>query len=613
MENIVYVSIILALCKEDNNLIRCIESILTQSYPNFELLLIDALKCDKDSYFSDIKLLIDKDSRIKYVESAQKGDYTYACNLGISLSKYDYIAFANASDDWRSNKLLLQIPCINDDYPVCYSSSQLTKKANLKARNLNGDIFNALLENGNFISLNTIMIKKECFDVVGQLDENYKIFYEYELVLRLAQIYKFAYIEQDLQVCTSDKSYELLAYYEEYFDLLEKYANILDSLNMFNAFSDCILLQAKSDGIEEVVSEKINETKNLLGIKACENLTDKEVYKVSIVMSCLNNSKNVSTALSSIENQTMDMINIQVILVDQGSSDDTLNYLEVFEKKYPFNCILIKDDYKIKKATALNLALDYIKGEYVLFLEPNDSISPNTCEDLYNLSKDKSLDLIQSCYYKNVNGTIEIVNPCNIQGMVDLSEINRLNVLINQPFTCDLIGKFFRSVYIKQHNIQFATTDISYEYKFVYSYLVFGKNLAIIDLPYYKTTENTNETIHINALDLANSQLQLLYYLKSKNEYRLYYPEIEFNFFINFYLNTIYSAKEYNFIIDTYDYEWLRNTLLTEMPDWKRNNYIMDNPILSSICKALHTSFLNSPQLQARYLEKLQDDFSKLL
>ena len=232
--------------------------------------------------------------------------------------------------------MLLQIPCINDDYPVCYSSSQLTKKANLKARNLNGDIFNALLENGNFISLNTIMIKKECFDVVGQLDENYKIFYEYELVLRLAQIYKFAYIEQDLQVCTSDKSYELLAYYEEYFDLLEKYANILDSLNMFNAFSDCILLQAKSDGIEEVVSEKINETKNLLGIKACENLTDKEVYKVSIVMSCLNNSKNVSAALSSIENQTMDMINIQVILVDQGSSDDTLNYLEVFEKKYPF-------------------------------------------------------------------------------------------------------------------------------------------------------------------------------------------------------------------------------------------------------------------------------------
>ncbi|WP_027421570.1 glycosyltransferase family 2 protein [Lachnobacterium bovis] len=613
MENKVCVSIILPIYERSENLSKCIDSILTQTYPNFELLLIDALNDENDSYFSTLQNYLNKDSRLKYIKTNTEQTYASACNVGISQVQNDYIAFANPNEKWRSNKLLLQIACINDDYPVCYSSSSLTTTNDLNSRNLNGDIFKILLSNKNFISLSTMMIKKECFDVVGSLSTKYKIFYDYELVLRLAQIYKFTYIDQELQVALSELSYELEDYYSEYLSVFEEYAPIIDTLNMFDVFANCIISQAKNDGIEEVVSENIKEIRIFNGIHDFENKSDNTPYKVSIIMSCLNDESVLNTALTSITRQTLDMINLQVILIDQGSDDSTLDILDAFEKKYPFNCILIKDEYMLEKSTALNLALDYIKGEYVLFLEPKDSLSPNTCEDLYNLAQDKALDMIQACYYKNTDGTLEIVNPCDIEGLIELNETNRLNILINQPFTCDLIGKFFRSHYIKQHNIQFATTKISYEYKFVYSYFIFGNNVAIIDLPYYQVNGNDDSVIEIDPIDLANSQLQLLYYLKAKNEYRLYYPEIEFNFFVNFYLNTIYATKDYDFIIDTYDYEWLRNTLLNEMPNWQRNNYIMDNPFFSSIFKALHTSFLNSPNLQMKYLEKIRNEFSSLL
>ena len=92
----VHISIIVPVYNCENYINKCIESILSQSYPYFELLLIDDGSTDKSGEICDKYKSID--SRIKVFHENNNG-VSYARNLGISNSIGEYIAFVD-SDDW---------------------------------------------------------------------------------------------------------------------------------------------------------------------------------------------------------------------------------------------------------------------------------------------------------------------------------------------------------------------------------------------------------------------------------------------------------------------------------------------------------------------------------
>lgn len=117
------VSIIIPVYNGEVFLGQTIESVLSQTYDNWELLIVD--NGSTDGSYSIIKSYLHKDSRIKSFKiDANSGGPAGPRNLGISMAKGKFIAFLDADDIWENNKLMKQINLINKyDIDVVHTSA----------------------------------------------------------------------------------------------------------------------------------------------------------------------------------------------------------------------------------------------------------------------------------------------------------------------------------------------------------------------------------------------------------------------------------------------------------------------------------------------------------
>lgn len=99
-------------------------------------------------------------------------------------------------------------------------------------------------------------------------------------------------------------------------------------------------------------------------------------FKISVVMAVYNSERYVAEAIDSVINQSLDFKkHIQLILVNDKSTDNTLDILEKYQRQYPDNIVLITNEKNMGPAFSRNRGLEYVKGKYVNFLDSNDYIS----------------------------------------------------------------------------------------------------------------------------------------------------------------------------------------------------------------------------------------------
>ena len=95
-------------------------------------------------------------------------------------------------------------------------------------------------------------------------------------------------------------------------------------------------------------------------------------YKISVIVPIYNVENYLSETIESVIHQTIGFKkNIQLILVNDGSPDDSETICLKYKNKYPDNILYIKQKNSGVSA-ARNHALDYIEGEYVNFLDSDD-------------------------------------------------------------------------------------------------------------------------------------------------------------------------------------------------------------------------------------------------
>ena len=119
-------------------------------------------------------------------------------------------------------------------------------------------------------------------------------------------------------------------------------------------------------------------------------------YRFSIIIACFNVQDYVREAFSSIEKQTFDFKQIQVIFVDDGSTDNTYRIIQEFAEKHPNNVIALhKENGGV--SSARNMGLDYADGEIINFLDGDDKLSAN------------ALQLV-SDFFANNNENVDVVS-----------------------------------------------------------------------------------------------------------------------------------------------------------------------------------------------------------
>lgn len=113
--------------------------------------------------------------------------------------------------------------------------------------------------------------------------------------------------------------------------------------------------------------------------------------KVSIVVPVYNTEKYLEECLESLVNQSL--VDIEIITVNDGSTDTSLQILESYADKDDRIVIIDKDNSGC--ASSKNTAIKVAKGDCLMIVDSDDWIELETCEVMYNLSTSHDLDMIQ--------------------------------------------------------------------------------------------------------------------------------------------------------------------------------------------------------------------------
>ena len=193
------VSVIIPTYNSARFLVEAVESVLEQTWRDFEILVIDDGSTDETA-----AVMKQFGAPVRYIQQ-QNGGVAVARNKGISDSTGRYIAFLDADDTWLPEKLEKQLALLrkNQDARACYSAySSVTsdlKPIGICRSIRHGRAIEDLLERGNIIgSICTVLCERGLFDLAGGFDPVLSQCADWDMWVRMALHTEFVYIDEPL-------------------------------------------------------------------------------------------------------------------------------------------------------------------------------------------------------------------------------------------------------------------------------------------------------------------------------------------------------------------------------------------------------------------------------
>lgn len=137
--------------------------------------------------------------------------------------------------------------------------------------------------------------------------------------------------------------------------------------------------------------------------------------KVSIIMALYKSESYMRKAIESILNQTLH--EIELILVDDASPDNSLLIAQEYAQKYPEIIRVIHHESNMRAGGARNTGLRVAEGEYVWFVDADDWLAPNALEQMYLKAKEDNYDVISCDYY-----TVDDKNVISEKAVISIND-----------------------------------------------------------------------------------------------------------------------------------------------------------------------------------------------
>ena len=214
------VSIIVPVFNRERTLRRALNSILNQTYKEYEVLI-----CDDGSYDRTKEIareFVKMDSRFKLLELKENKGAGAARNLGMKNSTGDFIAFLDSDDEWLPDKLEKQVQRMDNEpkcVGVCLTGSLIIKNDKKRVKYIpkkewEHDTFKKFVLGKISFITSTILFRKECLFRAGYMNEKMKRNQDIEFLLRIFYEFKLAVTEEMLAVCYIDTK-NTTNYYEK--------------------------------------------------------------------------------------------------------------------------------------------------------------------------------------------------------------------------------------------------------------------------------------------------------------------------------------------------------------------------------------------------------------
>ena len=207
------VSIIIPTHNRGDFLRESIQSVLSQTFTDYELIVVD------DGSTDHTQEVIEEFPGIRTISCPNNGGVSKSRNLGIEMAVGAYICFLDSDDLWLENKLEKQVAWMESqsDCQVCYTDEIWIRKGVRvnpmnKHRKVSGDIF---IDSLAFclVSPSSVLMRASLFEEMGRFDEAMTVCEDYDLWLRISMRHPFHLINEKLIVKRGGHSDQLSSRY----------------------------------------------------------------------------------------------------------------------------------------------------------------------------------------------------------------------------------------------------------------------------------------------------------------------------------------------------------------------------------------------------------------
>lgn len=285
---------------------------------------------------------------------------------------------------------------------------------------------------------------------------------------------------------------------------------------------------------------------------------------ISVVVPVYNAEKYLVKCLDSIINQTYK--NIEIILVNDGSSDGSLKIINSYKKKYQDKIVVINKKNE-GQGVARNEGIKISKGEYLTFVDSDDYIDKNMIFDMLNMAINLNADIVytNSMYEDIDNNIIEKKNELN----ADVVK----NYILTQSGPC---SKLVKKNLIVENNLYFPKLRAYEDIAIVPVWALYTKKIVMLDKCYYFYLIHNGSTmkqINFNEkmYDITDAINNVYSNYSKKKLLKTYNSEIEW-----LYICHLLHAASLRFLkFNNYknNINKINVTMNEKYPKWRQNKY----------------------------------------
>ena len=243
-------------------------------------------------------------------------------------------------------------------------------------------------------------------------------------------------------------------------------------------------------------------------------------YKISVIIPVYNAEGDISNAINSIIDQTFGFENIELILVDDASTDNSKEIIKEYQSPYD-NIKLVE----LRQNSGLpgkprSIGIDYATADYIVFLDSDDTYQNQAFEILYDAIEKENADFAIASHYINLDGDMVKANLIPTEDEIlsfdPLENQETFNKLSLNHFVAPW-GKIFKKELIYENNIRFPEDSLCEDTYFYFKALINSEKVTLLPKNYlyvYNTFENKKTAIHGHDLKKFNNFLKGMNYNK---------------------------------------------------------------------------------------------------
>lgn len=313
-----------------------------------------------------------------------------------------------------------------------------------------------------------------------------------------------------------------------------------------------------------------------------ENIKEIDRPVVSIIVPCYNSRKYIDDCIHSLLEQTIGIDRMELLFVDDCSTDNTVEVLKQYEKKYPKQIGVILCEKNGRQGTARNIGLQYATGKYVCFVDSDDWIRKDALECLVRIAEESQSEIVQFRY----QGKTEYSEDDGMLDNIDYTLYNfdsyekKRNMLIRSDILNEsCTQKLYLRELLLRSNVRFAE-GLSYEEPlFTYPLRFFVNKVAVVNktLYYYRYNESGTTASYMSnpetILEHLQVQQQVIDFVMGLDNIAVFKQEVELYYLHTFFVEPFYFFRYRGLEIPVKLFDMMCNQVRRTVPTYNDNIY----------------------------------------